>query len=89
MSNLFGSQNEKTSERALRPAEHLRPRVPRCRHRGVDDHVYRDQVGHGVVGGSHRAQNPLPSLQRGREDQEKKQLVTQMLEANPSTHKPD
>ena len=38
-------------------------RVPACGQGQVDDHVHRDEVCHGVVVGSHGAQDPLPSLQ--------------------------
>lgn len=36
--------------------------VPAGRQGEVDDHVHGDQVGHGVVVGSHGAQDPLSSL---------------------------
>lgn len=52
--------------RHLPPAARLRSGVPRRSQRGVDDHIHRHQVGHGIVRRSHRAQDSFPGLQRSR-----------------------
>lgn len=44
------------------PVGCLWPRVPRRCQRRVDDHVHRNQVGHGVIGSPHCAQDPFTGL---------------------------